>query len=288
MFQRLSLFLFLITIGGCTKHIQHPTSIRDSFVMVKKSIKLDVCGKIDGVEQCKKLMDMNSIGSGAIVLNKKALVKNPRTLVLTAQHVCDDGEYKFSDFDPRMMIHIRETLKFKNKVTLKATGSMEVVNSYGETFPVKNPPWIQNMSADTCVIETSMNGKALTLGSKPEYGQKTLNVAAPKGVFQGNISGGGVYYTEGFYTGQVELVKGRAFSMYTIIAAPGSSGSPVLNMNGELIGMIHSIDARFCPVFNPGCMSAVSYGATREQVSDAISAAIAAIKRGEGITFGKK
>lgn len=288
MFKKIISFLLFSLLSGCTGHIKHPISIKDSFVMIRKNIKLEVCGESEGTSRCKTLMVMKSHGSGAIILNQRALMKKPRTLILTAQHVCAMDKYKFSDFDPKMLIYIRDVLKFKNDISLKATQTMSVTNSYGESFPVMLPPWIQNVSADTCIVETSMHGKAMRIGEEPEFGQRLLNVAAPKGIFHGNIAGGGIYYTDGFYNGVAEMEEGRVFSMFSIIAAPGSSGSPVLNLNGEIVGMIHSIDSRFCTAFSPSCPSAVSYGATRKQVRDTILGAINAIKRRKSIIFKMK
>ena len=42
---------------------------------------------------------------------------------------------------------------------------------------------------------------------------------------------------EGFYSG---LINSENKQIYTIPAAPGSSGSPIINENGHLVGMIHS------------------------------------------------
>ncbi len=37
-------------------------------------------------------MNMNSTGSGAIIWNEYSLGEPPRTLILTADHVCEDPE----------------------------------------------------------------------------------------------------------------------------------------------------------------------------------------------------
>jgi hypothetical protein len=57
------------------------------------------------------------------------------------------------------------------------------------------------------------------------------------GIFNKNM----VPILEGRYNG----VSFRGSAMYSIPAAPGSSGSMVLNENFELVGMIHSLHIRF-------------------------------------------
>jgi S1-C subfamily serine protease len=293
MINRIFLTLLLGLIAGCTHQVRNPVDIKKSFVKVHKEVKVKVCGENEESKsnECKTLMNMNSSGSGAIVWNEFSFTEPPRTLILTADHVCEDPELKFTDFDPRMMIHIRENLKFKKEVELIADSRMFVVTADGARYKVKKHPWVRNVSADTCIIEASINKPSLHVGSEPGFGDKLLNVAAPKGIFHPNKHGGGVYYTDGFYNGDFIMAHddgGRIFAMFSIIAAPGSSGSPVVNLNGEIVGMIHSIDSRYCSPLTGECNSPVSYGATQKQVRETLLEALAAIKRGESIKFDYK
>ena len=64
------------------------------------------------------------------------------------------------------------------------------------------------------------------------------NVAAPVGVFYEGV----VPLLDGYFMG-VRNYDGAA--LYTVPAAGGSSGSPIFNHDGELVGMIHSVNRYF-------------------------------------------
>ena len=68
--------------------------------------------------------------------------------------------------------------------------------------------------------------------SEPKEGDKVYNIASPHTIHFKNI----VPIFEGRYIGQ-RGVNG----FYTFDAAPGSSGSMILNEDGELIGLLHSV-----------------------------------------------
>ena len=72
----------------------------------------------------------------------------------------------------------------------------------------------------------------------PQPGDRVLNLAAPGGFFDKNL----VLMYEGFYAGDKEygiLVK-IPMSIYTLTVYGGSSGSPIMNISGDLISMVHS------------------------------------------------
>lgn len=286
--NKIILFLTVAFMSGCVHHSIHPDTIRDSFVLVKKKTTINVCGGENKTTVCKKLMDFGSVGSGAVVHNERALMKDPRTLILTANHVCQTDKVTLANLGPGVIPHIKDNLKLNPPYSLEVINEMKVQNQFGRNFIVKNRPWIQNEQADTCVIETSMSAPSLKIGTLPEFGDELYNIAAPKGIFHSSSSGGGVFFTKGSYNGRFLMDKDKLFAMYSINAAPGSSGSPVLNKNGELIGMIHSVDSRFCSRIEPICHSIVSYGATRRQVVDTIKGALSAIRRGKPARFDYK
>jgi len=71
---------------------------------------------------------------------------------------------------------------------------------------------------------------------KPEPGDRVYNIAAPRSIYRPNMAP----IIEGRYSGDANDV-----SWYTLPAAPGSSGSMIVNENGELIGMVHSVFIHF-------------------------------------------
>ena len=82
-----------------------------------------------------------------------------------------------------------------------------------------------------------MNTKAYSLASKmPQRGEKIYNIAAPVGVFGRGL----VPLFDGIYSGQVH---GKA--VYTLPATGGSSGSPILNSWGQVVGMVSAVTKGF-------------------------------------------
>ena len=282
--KKILLFLGLMFISGCVRHSIHPSTIKDSFVLVKKRVQVDVCGYENKKWTCKELMKMGSVGSGAIIHNERYMMKSPRTFILTANHVCESDKItSLESLGSQAIGHVQKNLKLKPPYKVVVNNQISLQNQFGESFEVLQKPWVQNKAADTCILESSINAPPLKLGSSPQYGDFLYNVAAPKGVFHPDSDGGGVFFTQGIYNGQFLMRKGKVFAMYSIPAAPGSSGSPVLNKSGELVGMIHSIDSRFCSIAS--CHSVISYGATRKQVSESIRAALAAARRDNRFEF---
>jgi S1-C subfamily serine protease len=72
---------------------------------------------------------------------------------------------------------------------------------------------------------------------KPYHGERIYNLAEPLGIF----TTGMLPVFEGFYSGPSsypDIGKGIKVDMYSLPIKQGSSGSPILNDKGELIGVV--------------------------------------------------
>ena len=96
---------------------------------------------------------------------------------------------------------------------------------------------------DACImVSKRVNAKKLTLASEgPEIGEKVYNMAAPQGIFGEDL----VMLYEGFYSGKLMEGGKNTSDIYSLPANPGSSGSPVINGRGKLIGVVWAIHSRF-------------------------------------------
>ena len=144
--KKILLFLGLIFISGCVRHSIHPSTIKDSFVLVKKRVQVDVCGYENKKFTCKELMKMGSVGSGAIVHNERYMMKSPRTFILTANHVCDNDKITLETLGPQALPHIQKILKLKPPYKVVANNQISLQNQFGESFEVLQKPWVQNLS----------------------------------------------------------------------------------------------------------------------------------------------
>ena len=152
-----------------------------------------------------------STASGAVIHHDK-----DKSYILTAKHFCDATGPKYID---QISIH---THKMENT-------RAEVVSMAKDI--------------DACImVSKRVNAKKLTLASEgPEIGEKVYNMAAPQGIFGEDL----VMLYEGFYSGKLMEGGKNTSDIYSLPANPGSSGSPVINGRGKLIGVVWAIHSRF-------------------------------------------
>jgi len=178
---------------------------RHGYVYIKKIVQLRKCE--DGT-----CMDgrISSAGSGFVV---KTTYKG--SFVMTASHVC---------------VTNRDNLL----PGVTATDKLQVETLGGKFYDAV--VLSHNPDIDACLMfaENLTSGveEVKLAGSAPDVGDKVYNIASPYGIHYPNV----VPIFEGRYIGE----RGHK-GFYTFDAGPGSSGSMILNEDGELIGLLHSV-----------------------------------------------
>ena len=216
MMKHLSIFIILILasfVNSCaiqTNVIKSMQDAKKSIVKIETWAEYNICD--NSAKECGT-SELLSMASGAVVLY------NHKKAVLTAAHVCDQR-------------------------SLEAFISSRNGNIFLKAIDRDNKEYIINIlkydiNSDICLLK-SVSGDLPSYikisSKKPEYGETVYNLAGPLGIIQGEMVPA--------YHGQFFGVSdGRAF--YSIPAIGGSSGSPILNVKGELIGMIHSVHYKF-------------------------------------------
>ncbi len=203
------------TLNSCALQTNVVKSLEDA----KKSIlKIETWARMgecnEATMSCGEY-EMLSMGTGAIILHNNSMK------VLTAAHVC-----KQNDLEKFLEI-------YKGDFYLKA------IDRLGKEYIVERIK--HNKKQDICLLQSVSgpigDGQYLKLSrKKPEFGEHVYNLAGPLGIIEGDM----VPIMHGQFFGEQD---GSAF--YSIPAIGGSSGSPVLNVRGELVGMIHSVHFRF-------------------------------------------
>ena len=183
---------------------------RTSFVKVESVYTITKC--VDG--SCFQ-MKMMSTSSGSVVKKYQH-----GAYVLTTGHSCD----------PKFAVNqLGPNTKIKQDTFL-----IDIYGAKHETITIN----IDN-TMDTCILYSeSIPHAAVKIGwnSAPVQGDKIYNLAAPVGVFNKHT----MPILEGRFSGWM-----WGMSMYTVPAIGGSSGSPLFNTEGKLVGMIHSVHRRF-------------------------------------------
>ena len=139
--------------------------------------------------------------------------------ILTAAHVCDYSEIVDIEQGPIVLTVRQEselvTIDYFGNERLAAIVDVDHIN-------------------DVCVLKVSgvWTEPIPIAGELATPGNRVYNIAAPLGIF----SPGMVLMFEGFYAGSDPIGN----HLYTIPTRPGSSGSPILNNRGAVVGMIHS------------------------------------------------
>jgi hypothetical protein len=215
--QKLLFLLILLLFSSSCNKLHYPqysvTSIlpRESFVKIEVNATLKTC-LAETPDSC---FDTTIVGHASGVIVKKL---ESHSFILTAGHVCVD-DYRKSQ---------------NQKIVDMKLYAIDIDNEKHDIDIIRI-----DMSIDTCMILSRTIDKPPV---KMKYkklleGEKVYNVAAPVGVFNKNM----IPILEGRYAGIDEF--GNA--MYTVPAIGGSSGSPIVDSKGVLVGMIHSVHRRF-------------------------------------------
>lgn len=203
------LVIVLVLIGSCSGcSSTQPHIPRQSFVTVTAKLQSQKC---DSDELCMYEY-MTSAASGSIIKH------TTKTYILTAGHVCNKDDYK-------NYIGV-DHLKVKYRIT----------DSLGITHKARL--FKLDKDNDICLLQV----KRLALPaipirfSGPEHWEKVYNLSNPTGFSGKNY----VPLLEGRYSGF------NAHRMvFTVPAIGGSSGSPVFDKNGKLVGMIIAVHMKF-------------------------------------------
>ena len=213
------LFVILAILAcalSCSKiQNKHSVSVNeilplDSFTFVQKTLMVRSC-----FENVCAGKEFRSAGSGVAVSQNKF-----GTYVVTAGHICEDMPL------PKDMT---STSKFEILSMTGEKSSAEVVSS-----AVKDKKGLDIcllFAKDTYIEPVKISSVA------PKAGDKIYNLASPRLIGRP----GAVPILEGRYIGEVAK---NSFA-YSIPAAPGSSGSGVFNVEGELVGVLYAVYWRF-------------------------------------------
>ena len=166
--------------------------------------------RVENTEKCAK--EGCEIGTNAVSSASATIIQHgvDYTRLLTAGHACAVSEIGDT-------VTIVEDFK----------GGKHIVTAQ-----------VYSESPDLCLLETEeVWGVPLYISlEKPKHGDRVWNMAAPSGMF----APGMLLIFDGYYSGRKE-----DSDYYTVPAAPGSSGSSILNYHGDIIGIIHSAILKF-------------------------------------------
>lgn len=148
--------------------------------------------------------------------------------ILTAAHMCDR-----SDVIKRYDAIDEELGNGKNKYLQKHF--VLDIDAFKYNVKVVGFDW----ELDSCIVFAwGLFGPALEIAmSEPKIGEKIYNFAAPAGFFKKNL----MPLFDGYFVGHWDSNT----SVYTLPVIGGSSGSPVVNDQGQLVGLVYARHNRF-------------------------------------------
>lgn len=219
MINRILSTLFLLAamlLPSCTVKTGGPNVLppQESFAYIQIHTEMRACDL--NIGQCAE-QDGYGMASGVLVDKSK---EDDVAHILTAEHVCVPH--------PRGVpsnISVNEIHNELVAVTIEGKEHPAKILAIDERY-------------DLCLLQIDyVEHPVVTIAhEQPAHEERVYNLAAPKGIW----APGAVMLLEGRYDGDI----GKD-ALYTLPAAPGSSGSPIFNTRGELVGILHSVAIDF-------------------------------------------
>jgi S1-C subfamily serine protease len=202
-----------------------------SFFRLTKTIKIEIC---EGKKKKKKKSNICiesefRMTASAFVVD----IDDDGAYLMTAAHVCDStDDLKNIRIDPLQKIFQKPKISLVSEEYRGSDirGAEHVLKIVAATKPEED---------DICILYgDSIKGEPLTMAPvMPDNGEKVYNMSAPTGYSFKNM----VPIFEGRYSG----INPEGWAIYTIPVIGGSSGSPILNRDGQVVGMIVMRLSRF-------------------------------------------
>jgi len=185
---------------------------KGTFLKIEKKILISACHP-SNINNCIT-KTYESSASSFLIKNK-----GDKSYLITAAHVC-----------------VTDMGKLPTLPKFSSNERFYGIDQAGRIFKYKVVA-VNNMY-DLCLVSTKrMDARAYRIASFiPGRGDKIYNIAAPVGIFGKNL----VPLFTGIYNG-----KAHGRGVFSLPATGGSSGSPILNSNGEVVGVVSAVTKGF-------------------------------------------
>ena len=212
--KKIILALIFLSLTSCFTSSSRKKTIffSGTFLKIEKIVKITAC-KPKNPKHCIT-RQFGSSASSFVVGHK-----GNKTYIMTSAHVCA------TNYGPLAHLPGFEAHETFYGITEEMQKHMYQIESIDH-------------GADLCIVSTKrFKAKRFKIGKQnPERGERIYNIASPIGVFEKNL----VPLFEGYYMGQA-----YNRSVISLPATGGSSGSPILDSTGRVIGVVSAVTRDF-------------------------------------------
>ncbi len=119
---------------------------------------------------------------------------------------------------------------------LSSVSTFTVLDFFGKS--VEATFLAADLKSDLCLLQIKRETTpAIIAGEEPQNGDVVFYAGYPLGLYMPN----NLHHFHGYYSGS----DSEDFGMFSVPAAPGSSGSSIVNIDGEIVGVVSAVPAEF-------------------------------------------